>query len=148
MKRKYPFTFFILGVFENMIRYLFIGFIGLVLLIVGVIGVPVCKIVGLFVVTIYLLLSIIEQLFIRSISLKESNNQAFNQFMDAAFGVDNDEDALSTHERIIKTVEDKIKRNPAWSEEFKRGYNNGYSAAESHYNLMLKFKWLEKTGVS
>jgi hypothetical protein len=109
MKRKYPFTFFILGVFQNMIRYFLIGFIGFVILIIGVIGVPICKIVGLFVVTIYLLLCIIEQLFIRSISLKESNNQEFNQFMDAAFGVNNDENALSAHERIIKVVEDKIK---------------------------------------
>lgn len=45
---------------------------------------------------------------------------------------------------MIETVEDKIKRNPAWSEEFKRGYNNGYSAAESHYNLMLKEKLAAK----
>lgn len=45
---------------------------------------------------------------------------------------------------MIETVEEKIKRNPAWSEEFKRGYNNGYSAAESHYNLMLKEKLAAK----
>lgn len=45
---------------------------------------------------------------------------------------------------MIETVEDKIKINPAWSEEFRRGYNNGYSSAERHYNLMLKEKLAAK----
>lgn len=45
---------------------------------------------------------------------------------------------------MIETVEDKIKRNPAWSEEFRRGYKNGYSTAESHYNSVLKDKLADK----
>ena len=45
---------------------------------------------------------------------------------------------------MIETVEEKIKRNPAWSEEFRRGYKNGYSAAESHYNSVLKDKLAAK----
>ena len=45
---------------------------------------------------------------------------------------------------MIDTVEEKLKRNPAWSEEFRRGYKNGYSAAESHYNSVLKDKLAAK----
>lgn len=45
---------------------------------------------------------------------------------------------------MIEEVEEKIKRNPAWSEEFRRGYNNGYSAAENHYNSVLKDKLAAK----
>ena len=57
----------------------------------------------------YLLLSIIEQLFIRSSILKESDNHEFNQLMDAAFGINNnDENSRFSHERIVKIVEDKI----------------------------------------
>ena len=45
---------------------------------------------------------------------------------------------------MIETIEEKLKRNPAWSEEFRRGYKNGYSAAESHYNSVLKDKLAAK----
>ena len=44
----------------------------------------------------------------------------------------------------MDTVEEKIKRNTAWSEEFRRGYKNGYSAAECHYNSVLKDKLAAK----
>lgn len=110
MKRKYSVSFFLLGILQNLIRYFLIGLIGLIFLIIGVIGVPVCKIIGTIVLACYLLLSIIEQFVIRSASLKESDNPEFNQFMDAAFGVNNqDENALSSHEKIAKIVKDKIK---------------------------------------
>ena len=45
---------------------------------------------------------------------------------------------------MIEIAEEKIKRNHAWSEEFTRGYKNGYSAAESHYNSVLKDKLAAK----
>ena len=48
------------------------------------------------------------------------------------------------YRKMIETVEEKIKRNTAWSEDFKRGYKNGYSAAESHYNSVLKDKLAAK----
>lgn len=108
MKRKYPITFFVLGVFLNLIRYFLICLIGLVIIIIGIISFPICKTIGLAIIAFYLLLSIIDQLFIRSASLNESDDQEFNQFMDAAFGVD-DDNALSAHERVMKVAEDKIK---------------------------------------
>lgn len=75
----------------------------------GVIGVPICKIIRMMVLAGYLLLSIIEQLFIRSSILKESDNNEFNQFMDAAFGINNnDGNPCFPNERIVKIVEDKI----------------------------------------
>lgn len=110
MKRKYPLSFFLLGVLQNLIRYFLIGLIGFVFIIIGVIGVPICNIIGMMVLAGYLLLSIIEQLFIRSSILKESDNHEFNQFMDAAFGINNnDEKSHFPYERTVKIVEDKIK---------------------------------------
>jgi len=110
MKRRYSNYFFLHGVIQNLIRYLIIGITGLVLLIIGLVYIPICKIIGLIVLAIYLLLSVIEQFSIRSESLKESDNPEFNQFMDVAFGLNKqDENGLSSHERIIKIVEDNMK---------------------------------------
>ena len=37
-----------------------------------------------------------------------------------------------------ETLEEKFSRNTAWSEEFKRGYKNGYNAAKSHWKSEMK----------
>ena len=109
-EKKVPCFLFPFGVIQNLIRCFLIGLIGLVLLIIGAIWVPICKIIGITILACYILLSIIKQCFIRAASLKESDNPEFDQFMDAAFGVNNpDENASSTRERIMKIVEDKIK---------------------------------------
>lgn len=39
---------------------------------------------------------------------------------------------------MIETLEEKFSRNTAWSEEFKRGYNNGFNAAKSHWKSEMK----------
>lgn len=110
MKRKYPVSFFLLGILHNLIRYLLIGIIGLVLLVIGFFGVNICKIIGAIVIICYFLQCIIEQFFIRSTILKESDNPEFNNFMDNAFGNnDYDKNTFSSSEKIIKMVEDKIK---------------------------------------
>ena len=110
MERKYPVSFFFLGVFQNCIQYFFLGLIGLILLIIGVIGVHICKIIGVIVLVCYFSLCIIKQLFIRSASLKESDNTEYNKFMDGAFGENkHDENALCPHKKIINMVENVIK---------------------------------------
>lgn len=38
----------------------------------------------------------------------------------------------------METLEEKFSRNTAWSEEFKRGYKNGYNAAKSHWKSEMK----------
>lgn len=106
MKRKYPVSYFILGVFQNFVRYFLIGLIGIVLLVIGFIGVHICKIVGTIVLLCYVLLCIIEQLFIRSASLKQSDNPEFNQIMDSLFGVENHDENNSS---FFEILEDKMK---------------------------------------
>lgn len=114
MKRKYPVSFFFLGVLQNFVRYFVIGLIGLVFLVIGVSGVHICKIIGTIVLVCYLLLCVAMQFFIRFTILKKSNNPEFDKFMNDAFGVNNhSENALSSHERIIKMIEDKIKSHNA-----------------------------------
>lgn len=39
---------------------------------------------------------------------------------------------------MSETLEEKFSRNTAWSEEFKRGYNNGYSAAKGHWKSEMR----------
>lgn len=103
MKRKYPLSFFLFGILQNLIRYLFIGFIGLVLLVVGFFGVHFCKIIGAIVIICYFLQCIIEQFLIRFAALKESDNAEFNNFMDNAFGNnDCDNNAFSSSEKSLK----------------------------------------------
>ena len=41
-------------------------------------------------------------------------------------------------------LEEKFSRHPEWSEEFRRGYNNGYSSAASHWTAVLKDKLAAK----
>lgn len=111
MKRKYPLSFFILGVLQNLIRYFLIGLLGLVLFIIGVMGAPIYKKIGTVILVGYILFSIIPQIFIRSSILKDSDNHEFNEFMNAAFGINNDDDDENPHlphKRITKMVEDKI----------------------------------------
>lgn len=39
---------------------------------------------------------------------------------------------------MSETLEEKFSRNTAWSEEFRRGYNNGFNAAKSHWKSEMK----------
>lgn len=41
-------------------------------------------------------------------------------------------------------LEEKFSRNKEWSEEFRRGYSNGYSSATSHWTAVLKDKLAAK----
>lgn len=114
MKRKYPMSFFIMGILQNLVRYAFIGLIGALFLIIGTFGADICKTIGIIIFICYFLLCFIEQFIIRFVSLKESNNPEFNEFMDGAFGVSNqDEITLSARQKIINNMEEKIKSQSA-----------------------------------
>lgn len=110
MERKYPVSFFVMGILLNLVKYIFIGLVGTIFLIIGFSGVNICKTIGIVILTGYLVLCVIEQLINRSTILKESNNSELNEFLDHAFGVNKqDETNLSPSQRIINIVEDKIK---------------------------------------
>jgi hypothetical protein len=110
MKRKYPTSFFVIGIMQNLVKYVFISLIGALFLIIGFLGTDMCITIGIIILICYFLLCVIEQFIIRSAILKESNSPEFNEFMDGAFGVNNqDENTLSSHQKIINIVEEKIK---------------------------------------
>lgn len=110
MKRKYPLSFFIYGVFLNAIQNFIIALIGLIFIVIGLFGVYVCKVIGTVVLLSYLPYCIIKQIYIRHMSLKERDDPGFNEFMDKAFGVENnDEYGKSPEERIRNIVYEKIK---------------------------------------
>lgn len=110
MKRKYPMSFFVIGIMQNLVKYVLIGLIGALFLIIGFFGTDMCITIGIIVLICYFLLCVIEQFIIRSSILKESSSPEFNEFMDSVFGVNNqDENTLSSHQKIINIVEEKIK---------------------------------------
>lgn len=88
MKRRYPISRFLIGILQNMIRYCFILLLAVIFFVIGAFHHPVCLYIGIAVVCIYFLICIIEQFIIRAVSLRPSNNQAFNNEMDKFFGIE------------------------------------------------------------
>ena len=107
MKRKYSLSMFLLGLLQTAIRYFLLLLIGIVFLIVGNFGIKVLKSMGLATILFYTILCFVEQLKIRSMSLKQSDNQEFNEIMDSILGIrsNNDEDPVS-FEELIKRKND------------------------------------------
>lgn len=82
MKRKYPFSLFFWGVITSMLRYGPLCLLSIVLVVVGAFVHPIALYVGLGLFAGYILLCIIEQLYIRHICLKKSEDEEFNRIMD------------------------------------------------------------------
>ena len=51
---------------------------------------------------------------------------------------------MSETSNTKEILEEKFSRNKEWSEEFRRGYSNGYSSAASHWTAVLKEKLAAK----
>lgn len=101
MKRKYPFKLFLLMVLLNFtIRHFYFFLPGVILCLVGI-GNKLCLALGLALLLVDLIVSVVEQLQIRKASLEESDNEEFNELMDAAFASD-DPDAFR------KIIEEKM----------------------------------------
>lgn len=60
MKDGFSWLVFLSGVFSNLIRYFWILLISAVLMIIGIAGVNICKIIGICVFILYLLAAVIE----------------------------------------------------------------------------------------
>lgn len=98
MKRKYPFKLFLMMVLLNFtIRHFYFFLPGLVLSIIGIWN-QTCLALGLALLLVDLIVSVVEQLQIRKTALEKSENEEFNELMDAAFASD-DPDAFR---RIIE----------------------------------------------
>jgi hypothetical protein len=110
MNRKYPILFFFMGLLQSMIRYFFIGLIGIVLWIIGLYGIEFCKVCSVIILAGYLLICVVEQIIFCFVSLQESENPELNEFLDIAFGANNKgENNKSAHQRIIDHVNSIIK---------------------------------------
>lgn len=88
MNRKYPLKMFLLGLCLNFfIRYALLFLPGLVLCIIGIWS-KKCLAIGLALWLVDLVASFVEQLRIRKAVLSESDNEEFNELMDAFYGPD------------------------------------------------------------
>ena len=84
MIRKYSLKLFLIGLFLHFTAVYFYLFLpGIILSIMGI-GNEKCLAVGLAILLVDLVLSFINQLRIRKIALQESDNQQFNELVDAA----------------------------------------------------------------
>lgn len=83
MKGKYPVKMFWLFVLTNFLfHFFYLSVPGIILCIVGI-WVKFCLYIGLAILVLDLILSIIEQLRIRSAAVSQSENPEFNELMDA-----------------------------------------------------------------
>lgn len=99
--KKYPASLFWMGFLMNFIlKYIFLLLPALVLMIVGI-WVKVCLVVGLVLLALDLLLSLVEQLCLRSAALR-SQDTGFKDFQDVILSKDWDDN-------IRKIVEEKVR---------------------------------------
>lgn len=110
MNRKYPLSFFLFGMVMNFFLHYFYLFIpGAVLCIIGIWKLP-CLFIGLAILGLDLVLSFMDQIEIRKASLSESDNQEYNEIMDACFG-DNPKGIMELlAQKMEDTEEDREKR--------------------------------------
>lgn len=113
MNRKYPLSFFLLGLAMNFFLHYFYLFLpGAILCFIGIWNLT-CLLIGLAVLGLDLLLSFIEQLQIRKASLSESDNLEYNEFMDACFGINSAGIKELLEEKITDYENDHVKRQEA-----------------------------------
>lgn len=86
--KKYPLSLFIIGVLMNFfLRFFYLFILGTILCIIGI-WAETCRQIGIALLCVDLIFSIVEQIKIRKETLAESENEEFNELMDAACGPD------------------------------------------------------------
>lgn len=118
--RKYPLSLFIVGVVMNFfLRFFYLFILGSVLCIIGI-WVKTCQQIGIALLCVDLIFSTIEQFKIRKEVLRESENEEFNELMDAACGPDGLNGVLkNVTERIqsAESIREQDERERAESQE-------------------------------
>ena len=108
--RKYPWKMFIFFVLMNMIiRHFYLFIPGVILSLIGI-GNKTCLLLGLALLITDLIISIIEQIQIRNTALKESENEEFNEIMDAFYGPEGPD-------AFHRILEEKLQNAPELSEQ-------------------------------
>lgn len=88
MKRKYPLGLFFLMLLLNFtVRHFYLFLPGVLLSIIGIWN-KSCLAIGLAVLLVDLIVSLVDQLQIRKASLEESDNEEYNELMDAFLASD------------------------------------------------------------
>ncbi len=90
MKRKYPISFFLIGILLNFIKYGIVLAAALLFIIIGLMRGGFCKILGFSLLAVYFTVCIVSQLYVMSVCRKESDSDDFNYFMNRVFGVEED----------------------------------------------------------
>lgn len=104
-ERKYPLSLFVFGFITNVLFHFFwLSIPSVILLIIGIFVKP-CLYIGLALLMLDLILSLIEQLNIRQVVLKKSDNSDFCAFQDALSKDGN------WRENVMKLLDEKIKEN-------------------------------------
>lgn len=110
-KRKYPASLFVIGLITNAVFHFFYLFIPALILIFVGIWVKKCLYVGLGLLLLDILLSLIEQLRLRHVSVSDTDNPDFAAFQDALFSGGNWMD------NVKGFVEEQINENSKMNDE-------------------------------
>ena len=112
MKRGYPAKMFWIFVLTNLLfRFFYLSIPGIILCIVGI-WIKLCFYIGLVILGLDLILSIVEQLRLRSAAVSHGENPEFNELMDAFCSPDG-------LQAVGKVLNKKIRSNA--DDEFKTG---------------------------
>lgn len=84
--RKIPFSFFVLGVVQCLIRYFLIGIVGLACLFIGLINQSAAVQLGIIILLFWFFLSIIDEIKICHTIKENSSNAEVNEIFDKLFG--------------------------------------------------------------
>lgn len=85
-KRKYPLSFFFLGVIINMIRTFYVAVLILLLLVIGLVNNNIYIKISGGILCLWIIFAVVEQIQIRKTVLNKSKNEEFNHIMDVMFG--------------------------------------------------------------
>lgn len=105
--RKIPFSFFVLGVIQCVIRYFLIGVAGIICLIVGFITHSAAVQFGIILLLFWILISILDEIRLCYIIKKGSDNAEVNEIFDKFFG---EEELMKKALKGKETSEDVMRK--------------------------------------
>lgn len=86
--RKIPAAFFVFGVIQCLIRFFWVGAIGLICLVVGLISRSIALEVGALLIIGWILIAVVDEVLVCHTIKTDSSNSEVNQIFDSMFGED------------------------------------------------------------
>jgi hypothetical protein len=84
-KRRYPISFFFLGVIGNLLRTFYVGGLIFLLWIIGLVSNSIFIKISSGILWIWIIFAVVEQIHIRKTCLSKSENENFNRMLDGIF---------------------------------------------------------------